>query len=270
MRVPAILLTGLIATLILTGCASQPADMETGKRAYSNQDYTTAFNHYQRLAEFGVPEAKAELGKLYFYGRGTEADPAKALALFEEAAEAGETRTAPRYIPGAQAKVGALAMKQEDGSPPPDEGIKLLREAAHKGEPSAWFELGRAFEEGIGVEQNGKLADQHYARAGELGHGRAHYYRAQLYQKGNLVPQDIPLAVSLYEKAGQSDYPRAWQQLGKLYEHGRGVPADLETALEYYELAEIGGLDVAEDKRRLGEKARKPILISDLISDIHI
>ena len=197
-------------------------------------------------------------------------NPTKALALFEEAAGAGDTKTAPRYIPGAQAKVGALAMKRQNGAPPPDEGIKLLRQAANSGEPDAWFELGRAFEEGIGVRQNGKLADEHYAKAGELGYGRAHYYRAQLYQKGELVPRDTPLAVSLYEKAGQNDYPRGWHQLGKLYENGRGVPTDLDTAFEYYELAEIGGLDVAEDKRRLSEKVIKPILISDLISDVHI
>lgn len=271
MKKPLILLAGLTATLMFTGCRHMPADMETGKRAYQNEDYQTALNHYQQLADFGIPEAKTELGKLYLYGRGTKKDPKMALALFEAAEKAGDSRTAPRYIPGAKAKVGAMALDQEPGAPPPAEGLELLREAAQKNEPSAWFELGQAFEKGIGVEQNAKLADEHYARAGELGYGRADYYRAQLHEKGDDLPRNISLAVDLYEKAGRNDYPRAWVQLGKIYEEGEGIPQDLKKASDYYTLAEAEGMDVQKDKKRLAEKTQRPFLIiSDLLMDIEI
>ena len=39
-------------------CTSMPPDMKTAKRAAQQKDYETSINHYQRLADFGLPEAK--------------------------------------------------------------------------------------------------------------------------------------------------------------------------------------------------------------------
>ncbi|GEM_PF-2352405 len=265
MRANHILLAGMTA-LVLGGCAHQPADMNTGKQAYSDEDYDTAFAHYSELAKFGVPEAKTELGRLYLSGRGTKADPAMALALFEEAKQGGDSR-AERYIPGAQTKLGALTLNSKENTYNPQDGITLLYKAAEKNDPNALFELGKAHEEGKGVPQNGKIADDYYERSAALGYGRADYSRGKLYERGKLVPKNIPLALALYTQAGGRDYPRAWQQLGKLYENGKEVPMDLKKASEFYTLAKLAGIDVTQDEARLKEKSGTPLTLGQLISD---
>jgi len=267
-----LLLTGLTA-VVLSGCMHTPADLKTGRQAYLDQDYTTAFDHYKQLADFGIPQAKTELGKLYLSGHGTNEDPATALALFEEAERAGDVTVAPRYIASAQTKLGTMALKSEPGAPSPEQGITLLQQAAARNEPAAWFELGSAYEKGVAVEQSGAVADQSYAKAAALGYARADYNRAQLYRKGKLVRQNMPLAIQLYEQAGTNDYPRAWQELGKIYEKGEGVPTDLNKAADYYMLAQAGGMDVTADQMRLKEKkeesSERPYLtLGSLLSEL--
>ncbi len=105
-------LLSTLMTVFLVGCNGNMPDMKTARLAYQEEDYQTAISHYQQLAEFGVPRARTELGKLYLYGKGTERDPARALQLFQEAEAAGETKYAPRYIPRAQARLVATGASE--------------------------------------------------------------------------------------------------------------------------------------------------------------
>jgi TPR repeat protein len=85
----------------------------------------------------------------------------------------------------------------------------LLREAGSLGNAQALFELGKAYEKGIGVGQNVDKALDYYKMAGALGYGRADYNRAYLYEKGALVEQDIALAIDLYDSAAKKGYVKA-------------------------------------------------------------
>lgn len=98
--------------MVLLGACSSMPDMKTAEKAYINEDYSSARNHYEQLSEFGYPKAKVELGKMYLYGKGVDADPQKALTLFEEAEAAGDDRYAPRLIPKAQEKIAKQAAKE--------------------------------------------------------------------------------------------------------------------------------------------------------------
>jgi TPR repeat protein len=101
----------LLAVVVLSSCSSLP-DMKTGQKAYEDGNYATAKQHYEELAEFGVPEAKVELGRMYLYGRGVDSDPHKALSLFEEAQQSGKKTAASVLIPKAQAKIASNAEKE--------------------------------------------------------------------------------------------------------------------------------------------------------------
>lgn len=234
--------------VVLSACSNLP-DMETGSRAYENQDYATARSNYELLAEFGIPKAKTELGKMYLYGRGAEADPQKALALFEEAKAKGDPNSA-RMIPKAQSQVGAMAFK--DNSPIlPEQGIKLLEQAAETGDANALFNLGYAHEKGIGVPVSGQMANQYYQQAAAQNYPRADYQRGQLYQKGELIPKNMDMAVQLYESAGQKGYAKGYVELGKIYEKS----ADYEKAGNYYTLARENGIQTDKDMQRLQDKS---------------
>lgn len=139
--------------------------MGTAKTAYNNEDYQTARTNYEGLSEFGYPRAKIELGKMYLYGKGAEPDPQKALELFEEAHDAGETRAAAKLIPRARTKLGLAALKDQRA----DEGIRLLEMAGAGGDPQAYKQLGKIYEKGVYVSKNPQLAANYYALAEQNG-----------------------------------------------------------------------------------------------------
>lgn len=158
----------LTSVLLLPACSSMP-DMNAGKRAADQKDYKVAYDNYAPLAEFGIPKAKMELGKLYLYGRGVEPDAQKALVLFEEAKTLGDTKSAPLYIAKAQTKLGAQSLKSKPGAIDPKQGVELLNLAASSGEGQAYYELAQAFEKGKFVRQNVPLAERYYILAAENG-----------------------------------------------------------------------------------------------------
>lgn len=242
----------LLAVVVLSACGNLP-DMETGGRAYKNQDYATARSNYEQLADFGIPRAKIELGKMYLYGRGADADPQKALALFEDAKTQGDP-TSVRLIPKAQSQLGMLAFK--DNSPiSPEQGLELLQQAAATGDPGALFNLGYAYEKGFGVPVSGQMADQYYQQAAAQNYPRADFQRGRMYQNGELIPKNMNMAIRLYETAGQKGYARGYLELGKIYEKGEGLPADYKRAKNYYALAKENGLPTDKDLRRSGGKS---------------
>ncbi|MBP7722231.1 MAG: sel1 repeat family protein [Alphaproteobacteria bacterium] len=242
----------MFAIMFALSACSMP-DMQTGNRAVKNQDYAAARANYEPLAEFGIPKAKTELGKMYLYGRGADANPQKALALFEEAQAKGDPGAA-KLIPKTQAHIGALALT-ENPSIPPQEGLKLLHEAAASGDASALFNLGYAHEKGIGVPANGQVADQYYQQASAQDYPKADFYRGQLYQRGELIPKNMDLALQLYELAAQNGYARGYLELGKIYEKGTDVPQDYQKAKNYYTLAKQNGLSTDGNLERLQGKS---------------
>ena len=55
--------------------------------AYKNQDYATALQEWQPLAELGVAKAQSNLGLMYYRGEGVPQDYAKAVRWYRLAAE---------------------------------------------------------------------------------------------------------------------------------------------------------------------------------------
>jgi uncharacterized protein len=187
-----------LLAVMLTAC-NTPPDMRTAKKAYEKQDYTTAQRHYQELAEFGIPEAKNELGKMYLNGRGVEPDPQKALTLFKEAQKAGENTVSTRFIAKAQAKAGADAIKQGDRR-----GIELLEEAAAAGDANAYYYQAQLYQRGELIPKDPTRAVQLYQSAADKGYYRAYIELGKMYEKGKDVPQDYKKAENYYVLAKQN------------------------------------------------------------------
>lgn len=204
-------------TLCMTGCGHHP-DMETAKLADVNKDYETAVLHYRELANFGIPEAKLQLGRHYLQGRGVPQDPVQAIALFEEAGKNKRNPKIAQDVLNAKVQAGAAAVSGKPGGVSVAQGMQFLKEAAGKGDKRALFELGLAYEKGKTVSRNVPLAVEYYTAAGALGYGRADFNRAFLYEKGKLVPQNLGLAKALYKSAAEKGYARAKENLKNFYE----------------------------------------------------
>ncbi|MFP4313023.1 MAG: tetratricopeptide repeat protein [Alphaproteobacteria bacterium] len=226
-----------LTPLILNACGHMP-DMDTGWKAYKADNFDKAYAHYSELAEFGVPRAKIETGKILLYGKGSQdRDPERALQLFEQAKAEGEIRLGNLYIPRAKAKLGSKILKGEVQGYSDSEGLAMLKDAAATGDRTALFEMGYAYEKGLGVPVNGEKAAEYYAASGEKDYARGTFYQGQLYMKGDIVPQNIPKAVTLYEKAGEGGYPHAYKKLAQMYAEGKVVEANAQKAKVYKNMA---------------------------------
>ncbi len=108
------------------------ADLEAGKRAYEQRDYTTALKELKRLAEQGNAEAQALLGLMYNLGRGVPLDVDQAMKWFKAAADQGNAE--------GQCRLGSLYLKTDTA-----QGLRLLKLSAEQGFADAYLMLGLAY-----------------------------------------------------------------------------------------------------------------------------
>ena len=177
-------------------------DLKTAKKAFKEQDYTTAAQHWMPLAHNGNTEAQLELGKLYSKGRGVKKDPQIALNLFITAAEKNNER--------AMFEIGKA---YETGA-----GVKKDTNKAKE-----WYQL---------------AANNGYAR-GHYNIGRL-YEKNKLNQPANISTDTKTNIRNAVNAINSGHYSQA-EYLGTLYQRGIGVPQNNQKALTYFLLAEKSG-----------------------------
>ena len=84
-----VLLPILLILELLFVPPSLAADFEMGMAAFNNGDYAIARREFQSLARQGDARAQAQLGLMYFKGRGMALDHKKAKFWYHKAAEQG-------------------------------------------------------------------------------------------------------------------------------------------------------------------------------------
>lgn len=174
-----ILCVSALAIGALGGCA----DMYEARQAKRDGDYTTAFDHYSRLAEFGLPDAKLELARMYIRGEGVPENPALGVPLLREAAEAGE--------PKAYYELARLYEKGDGGLP--QSGAKAdeyYQKAMDMGYVNAAYYRARMYEKGKLVPQDITRAMSLYQKAAaENQYGRAAGALGKLTEEYGFIPE---------------------------------------------------------------------------------
>ena len=212
-----------------------------------------AFQWYQKAAEQGHVEAQYRLGEIYegkdsdvrYFIEYYEVDKGQALYWYIEAAEQGHAE--------AQYKLGEMYENIEvdeddedievdlkDYSEAEDykvEATKWFRKAAEQGHAEAQYKLGKIYEDGRGVEQDGKKAIEWYQKAADRGLHGALYTLGRMYEDGRGVQQDSKKAIEWYRKAAQQRHTTAQYKLGEIYEYGKGVEQNDEEAVKWYRKA---------------------------------
>jgi TPR repeat protein len=145
---------------------------------------------------------------------------------------------------------------------------------APKGDVSAEYNLGRAYQSGMGVTQDLAQASYWYQRAAERnnaesqnalgmllaayrrdysgaagwflraatnGNAVAQYNLGMFYHEGLAVEQNYEIAAQWFQKSADQGDPRAEEELGSLYASGRGVSQDYLTAYKWLKLAQLQG-----------------------------
>jgi hypothetical protein len=109
---------------------------------------------------------------------------------------------------------------------------KALREwrpLAEGGNHDAQFNLGLAYENGLGVPADAAEAARWYRRAAEQDDPQAQAYLGEMYAKGLGVARDDVEAMRWYRSAAERGHAASQYNVGLFYAMGRGVePSDVQ------------------------------------------
>ena len=173
------------------------------------------------------------------------------------------------------------------------EAIRCLKLTVEHGDATAQADLGKCYEDGIGVEKDlteaamlYKLAADQGLADGQYNLGRCystgkgitkisearHYYEfttSQTYTARNIpgislekasgVEENLKQAAFLFKRAADQGHAKAQYKLGLCYEKGEGVKKNLTKAIQYYTLAADQGNTKAQQNLALcsGKKSSK-------------
>ncbi|MDE7223280.1 MAG: hypothetical protein K2O34_05815 [Acetatifactor sp.] len=192
--------------------------------------YNDAIRWCEQGVRDGIAVCAVDLGLAYLYGdRGVPEDDAKALQLFNTAAEAGEEYGS--YNAGRCYYNGWGCMKDYN------EAFHCFEEALRGGHPSAPWYLAQCYFRGYGVETNYEMA---VSMMNKLIREKQDFPKELmgyccLYGKG--TGTDMVRGKRLLEEAAQDGSGQAWMFLGDMYDKAVGVPENVSMAVSCYQKA---------------------------------
>lgn len=117
------------------------------------------------------------------------------------------------------------------------EDIATLTKGAEQGRASAQYDLGVAYHEGDGVEQNYEKAFEWLQKAADQDFVPAWRSLGFMYTLGHAVPADMDKAVHYFTKAAEAGDAKAQYNLGLLYTEGSYIPQDFQKGFFWLEKA---------------------------------
>jgi hypothetical protein len=169
----------------------------------TGKNVAQAFAWTKAAADKGHTAAQYLLGSAYSGGLGTPKDELKALSCFFRAHEHGNEKASLKL-----AKVVATGQ--------PSLAFHFALESAEKGLADAQLMVAESYAQGVGTEQDERLALAWYRRAAEQGSAAAQFALGQLHESGTRVVRDISLARQWFEEASRQGHPGAQLALDRL------------------------------------------------------
>lgn len=195
------------------------------------RDVGRACTHFAAALEKGFSGAKFRHAQCI-----EENDPARALALMQEAADAGHV--------GAIERLGRICLEAE----PPDApcAYSRLERASREGRLSATTLLGWMHAEGIGGKVDLARALRYYREAAQKGEASARNNLGELYETGRGVDKDPAKAFDYYMAAALAGFPPGQFNVGRLYATGKGTTKNLAEARRWLGEAAKAGVPPAQ------------------------
>lgn len=146
-----------------------------------------------------------------------------------------------------------------------EEKTVWFRKSAEAGDEYGYWNLGKQYYNGRGVDVDYKEAARLYKIAAEKGQKDAMIDLAEMYENGTGMDIDVSEAAFWYEKAYNAGKKEALLRLGSLYKNRATSSDDIQRSIHYYKIA-VENEDVTA-MVRLGELHEKDNKF--LIKDIH-
>lgn len=143
--------------------------------------------------------------------------------------------------------------------------VSALKAKAEKGDASAEFSLGRAYEEGNGVPKSDESAMKWYRKAADQGDAEAQNRVGVLYSLGLGIGRDRVEAVAWYHKAARQKNAKAMFNLGAAYYNGDGLAIDDVASCAWFLLAQEAGSTAADEALRRAASENRGELSAALV-----
>ena len=180
--------------------------LTSGEGLTSGPDLEAAFKHFSKAAHLGVMQALLPLADAYATGKGVARDDYKAAILYSGAAQGGDPIA--KFTLGVWCNTGRHATDKEGniGQPDREKGFSLQLDAANMGHPLAAFNVGCAYLSGEqGVKVNYDKAVEYFQIAVDKKMPAAMVNLGKMYQQGLGVNQDILKARNIYSLGASID-----------------------------------------------------------------
>ncbi len=195
------------------------------------QDYTKAFDWYQRASQHKEHSAFWAIGYFYAHGMGVKNDQKMALKWWRDAANLGAFDIHYKNMEGFVKKAQT-------------EYFTLLQGKVARGDAQAMADLGRCYQRRFGVEQRDiAMAISMFKKSSEKGNTQAMEDLGNCYEYGDGVNKDYATAMDWYSKAAKKKSASAMARIGDLYFYAKtaGGVKDVANALFWWRRAGDGG-----------------------------
>lgn len=196
------------------------------------QDDRKALHYFTIASEQNIPMAQLDLAMMMIRGQGTEANPAKGIALLESLADDETTLDKVRRKAKYQlARIHRMGYSVETNV---DRAVSLFAEAAAMGEPEAMYELARHYAQGEGLGKDYDMCRYWLERATENGCEAACHMLGVMHEHGIGMEADPESAIIYYKAAADSNHADALFRLYEIYHNGElGEECNMDAAFDY-------------------------------------
>lgn len=131
---------------------------------------------------------------------------------------------------------GSMSFEKDD-----NKAFEASLKAWELGDPHSLIDIGRSYNNGVGVEMNQTKAFEYYLKAANVGLVTGKYAAGCCYYKGIGTSKDFKKAFDLFTNAANRNHRNAKYYLGECYLYGRGTNKNEEKAYSLIiESAELG------------------------------
>lgn len=210
----------------------------TAKAQDDISDDTEYFAQTVNEAMQGDVVAQYFVGVMYYNGKGTTKNDAKAFEWYLKAARNGNS--------GGQTAVGSCYLTGTGTLVDKSKAFYWFLKAAQQGDMSGQDYVGWCYENGVGIPVNHGEAFKWYLKSAQQGWFEAQYHIGACYESGIGTPINESKAFEWYMKAARQSIDnqvqiKAQYAIGRCYENGIGTTVDKSQAFAWYVKAATQG-----------------------------
>lgn len=167
----------LISILALFQIFLVADNLQLAKEAYGQKDYQSAYGYYLQGADDGNDIAQYEVGRMLYYGIGTNKDVSTSKEWLEKSSLQNNAN--------AQVQLGTIYYDGNGLFTLSDykKALELFEKAVTNNHPDAYAMMGKMYRQGYGVKEDKKIAMDWLLKADAMGSNEAQFEIGMIFER---------------------------------------------------------------------------------------